>query len=787
MSRDPLSSPHRFMAVNMVPEQDPMLDLSDEDNRKVIQASWLVEDAFRGFSRLHPQPTVQAARLYKLYHRFQWFRRLTVLVLLFISYTETPFWCRGAWPSPCGDDADPMTPLTSGMLWLTPLQAYAIEVTCLVLSLLNDLILYHSLKSVYFARLDRLFILLVVLVQLLNATFQYVFTWTICAQLSPFFRLSIFLATYRTLRSTYVKMVQVLAEVHNILALLGIYLAFFAWIATILFQDTDEETIMPTFLDSVWQLLITLTTANFPDVMMPAYTSSRAYAIFFIVFVLFGLFFLLNLILAQVFSNFQQVAQAEAAQIDATRRTLLLQAFELLVTVQKTAVETPKRESSVRWHHATSSTTGLASPPSSSHGHQPQHDWIDLELTVCLFEELNHLHVASTRMKRKHMLELFHQLDSNQSGAIEVENFFDMCDVMGQYVKTYRKAPSEVDRFWPLLARRPAYQRLCHVVEHTNFETAVDALLVINGLVVVVEMSQRSLFRVSSAWEWIHTTFSALYVVELLLKVTTRGIRDYVHYGRNRFDAVITIASISVDIYAYIPNSYNDHTFVKLLMMVRMLRLLRLLTSIERFRVVLATAWAMVPIGKNLLLVMFCNMNIFALVGLQLFGGKISPGRLRTDPLFVNSSYAAAAGYAANNFNDVPSGMVTLFELLVVNNWYVIVDGHVLVTSVWARVFFVAFWLGGVLLTLNLIIASILDAFSREYVAARNENKQATPGTTDSSVVTPCHSPGTMPPSALEQQAARSPSRRPRMDASQRNLILQQLEDKADEEIASRG
>ena len=33
----------------------------------------------------------------------------------------------------------------------------------------------------------------------------------------------------------------------------------------------------------------------------------------------------------------------------------------------------------------------------------------------------------------------------------------------------------------------------------------------------------------------------------------------------------------------------------------------------------------------------------------------------------------------ANNFNDMFSGFVTLFELLVVNNWFEIVDGFVMV------------------------------------------------------------------------------------------------------------
>lgn len=39
---------------------------------------------------------------------------------------------------------------------------------------------------------------------------------------------------------------------------------------------------------------------------------------------------------------------------------------------------------------------------------------------------------------------------------------------------------------------------------------------------------------------------------------------------------------------------------------------------------------------------------------------------LEKDTPFANSPY-----YYENNFNSYPEGLVTLFELLVVNNWYV--------------------------------------------------------------------------------------------------------------------
>ena len=56
--------------------------------------------------------------------------------------------------------------------------------------------------------------------------------------------------------------------------------------------------------EATWELLVLLTTANFPKVMMPAYTASRGYALFFVLYVCFGTFFLLNYVLAVVYSAY---------------------------------------------------------------------------------------------------------------------------------------------------------------------------------------------------------------------------------------------------------------------------------------------------------------------------------------------------------------------------------------------------------------------------------------------------------------------------------------------------
>ena len=51
-------------------------------------------------------------------------------------------------------------------------------------------------------------------------------------------------------------------------------------------------------VNSYYSMLILLTTANFPDVMLPAYNVSFFWSIYFVSFLILGLYALLNLLLA---------------------------------------------------------------------------------------------------------------------------------------------------------------------------------------------------------------------------------------------------------------------------------------------------------------------------------------------------------------------------------------------------------------------------------------------------------------------------------------------------------
>ena len=85
-----------------------------------------------------------------------------------------------------------------------------------------------------------------------------------------------------------------------------------------------------TFDESFINLFVLLTTANYPDVMMPYYEERRAYAIFFVVFIVVGLYMIFNMIFASIYGNYCKVCSLEIRSYLKTREKLLLEAFKSL-------------------------------------------------------------------------------------------------------------------------------------------------------------------------------------------------------------------------------------------------------------------------------------------------------------------------------------------------------------------------------------------------------------------------------------------------------------------------
>jgi hypothetical protein len=117
-----------------------------------------------------------------------------------------------------------------------------------------------------------------------------------------------------------------------------------------------------------------------------------------------------------------------------------------------------------------------------------------------------------------------------------------------------------------------------------------------------------------------------------------------------------------------------------------------------------------------------CGSFFFATIGVFCFGGLISKSSsdVNYDEL-LNSEYGQN-GYWSLNFNDFISAFVTLFVCLHVSDFDVISTGFTAVTTNAAKLFFVAWYIVGVLLMLNILKSFFLGEFLL-YFAFSNTKK----------------------------------------------------------------
>lgn len=84
-----------------------------------------------------------------------------------------------------------------------------------------------------------------------------------------------------------------------------------------------------TFSEGYTSMLTLLTTANFPDVMLPAYRVNYFNMSFFVSYLCIGLFFLLNILLAVVFNKYKGRLEAKIVKNEEKRNKLVLKLYKM--------------------------------------------------------------------------------------------------------------------------------------------------------------------------------------------------------------------------------------------------------------------------------------------------------------------------------------------------------------------------------------------------------------------------------------------------------------------------
>ena len=253
-----------------------------------------------------------------------------------------------------------------------------------------------------------------------------------------------------------------------------------------------------------------------------------------------------------------------------------------------------------------------------------------------------------------------------------------------------------------------------------SFRYFFDIIIIVNAIFIAFNLDGGEPF------------FLALFTLEITLKLYAFGLRAFVRKLWNLFDTIVVASALIVTIIeAALSNSHASQVALDFLLVLRVVRIFRIFHSVVRFRLVINAILHILPSMVTYMGVLFVFYYFFAILGMELFGGKITYYGYaeNTDQKYcgniqLQGSQFFQDHYCSNNFNDLLSSFVTLFELMAVNQWHVLTKGHVLVTTKAARLYFFSFHFLCVTLILNIFSAFVIEAFILEYSVTSDKGQQ---------------------------------------------------------------
>jgi two pore calcium channel protein len=201
-------------------------------------------------------------------------------------------------------------------------------------------------------------------------------------------------------------------------------------------------------------------------------------------------------------------------------------------------------------------------------------------------------------------------------------------------------------------------------------------------------------------------SLTIFYVLEVTARLVVLGPERFWNKNAfmNRLDLLNVYGLVIAEaVCASIPGYYEVGSHLVLLLHIA--RSLRLFRHVKQLRFVAHLTVKLWPTYYRMGMLLLLLFYIFDTIGVQVFGGLIYKG----NPALTGSGFASA-DYWPFNFNDFNSGMVTMFLLMVVNNWFVFTAAFMAVTGTrLAAIFSLSFFIITNLIVLNVLMSLILD------------------------------------------------------------------------------
>uniref|UniRef100_H2YKP0 Sodium channel protein n=1 Tax=Ciona savignyi TaxID=51511 RepID=H2YKP0_CIOSA len=293
------------------------------------------------------------------------------------------------------------------------------------------------------------------------------------------------------------------------------------------------------------------------------------------------------------------------------------------------------------------------------------------------------------------------------------------------------------------------------VVQHNIFESFIIFVILLSSVALVfddVTLPTKPKFKyVLSIFD---RFFTAIFVIEMLMKWVGFGFRKYFTNGwclLDFFIVVVSLISLSLEIVALQQQgkSNTDLSSLRVLRSLRAFRPLRAMSRFEGIKVVTDALFRSIPAILNVFVICLIFWLIFAIMGVNLFAGKMASCKWKEtgQKVWHKQDYAKLVSMMKNldscnclanitggkvhwtnlpiNFDNVMIAYISLLQVATFKGWmpimYAAVDAPMKIGEQPTRdanivnyFFFVGFIIFGAFFTLNLFISVVIDNFNQQ-------------------------------------------------------------------------
>uniref|UniRef100_A0A7M5WIZ7 Voltage-dependent calcium channel alpha-1 subunit IQ domain-containing protein n=2 Tax=Clytia hemisphaerica TaxID=252671 RepID=A0A7M5WIZ7_9CNID len=249
-----------------------------------------------------------------------------------------------------------------------------------------------------------------------------------------------------------------------------------------------------------------------------------------------------------------------------------------------------------------------------------------------------------------------------------------------------------------------------HLIKSKVFYWLVLILVLLNTVSMsLTKYNQQP--DVKEVLDYLELVFTALFFIEMILRMYGLGLRGYFRSAFNKYDFVVVWLSIADLIQTRIQNTSSIG--ISVLRSVRLLRIFKVTRFWSSMQNVVSSLMNSMRSILSLILLLLLFIFIFALLGMQLFGGSFQ------------TSYS---GTSRTNFNSFGKAMLAVFQIMSCEDWNSIMyqgikayGGPKSFYGLLVSLYFVALVIVGNYTLLNVFLAIAVDNLANAQVLTRDE------------------------------------------------------------------